>query len=547
MNEIWRFSVCETLNELILLASETYRNIPITKTLIENTVEEQSYNEVIKRSQLLALHINKKIGSSKNVAIIGELSYDWIVIFFAIILSNNVLVPIDDSLGVSIISRLLDNQQAEMVFCSDNNSSLYNNDLLKNFTIMKFTDFLSKTLDNKDFDKIVNNEKIDPNTVAMIVFTSGTTGEFKGVVLTHKNIISAVKYSAEIMGFNTFSSGDSIIPLLPPFHMFQITTGLLTPLLYGVSICFIGAVKNVSKGFIAFNPRIIIAVPLILIGFKKMIRLKMSKSDYIKFQLGLLINRLLKIVRIDKSRAIFKKLHTKLGGNLNTIVCGGAFVEEKLVEWYKNIGIQVLVGYGITECSPVVACNRINARKKYSVGKTIDQYCQVMIEENEILVNGDIVFSKYYNNESATDEAFINGWFKTGDLGYVDKDGFLFITGRCKSLIVGTDGNNISPEELEQLLLSYDIISDALVYMKKIKDNYFITADTMFSNEFINNLSTSEIKSITEKIKNEINNSLPDYKKITSIRHVCQPFEKNRLGKILRYKYINEDGTRIEK
>ncbi|HHU74587.1 MAG TPA: long-chain fatty acid--CoA ligase [Clostridiales bacterium] len=547
MNDISKFTVCKSLNEIMLLASELYGNIPLTKTLKENGIEELTYKEVINKSKLLALHIHEKFGSGKNMVMIGDINYEWIVVFFAIILSNNVVVPLDHSLDVSIIIKQLDHLEAELVFCSDNNSSLYNNDLLKNVQIIKFTDFINEIYDVMNFDIVNNYENNDPNSVAMIVYTSGTTGELKGVMLTHKNIVTAIKYSTEIMGHDTFSSGDTIIPLLPPFHMFQITTGLLTPLLYGVSICFIGNIKNIAKGLLLFQPSILIVVPMILIGLRKMLRLKMSRTDYFKFQLGLLINRLLRRVKLDVSRLIFKELHKKLGGKLRTIVCGGAFVEENLVDWYKNIGIQVFVGYGITECSPVVACNRIKATKKHSVGKCIEQYCQVKIEDNEILLKGDIVFLKYYKNERATKEAFVNGWFRTGDLGYVDKEGYLFISGRRKNLIVGTDGNNVSPEELEQLLESYELISDALVYLKRIKGNQFIVADVLLNNEMTKKLSSSVIETMLLKIKNDINNLLPSYKRIASIRQISQSFEKNHLGKILRYKYIKEDGTRFEK
>ena len=185
MNDISKFTVCKSLNEIMLLASELYGNIPLTKTLKENGIEELTYKEVINKSKLLALHIHEKFGSGKNMVMIGDINYEWIVVF-AIILSNNVVVPLDHSLDVSIIIKQLDHLEAELVFCSDNNSSLYNNDLLKNVQIIKFTDFINEIYDVMNFDIVNNYENNDPNSVAMIVYTSGTTGELKGYVNSQK-------------------------------------------------------------------------------------------------------------------------------------------------------------------------------------------------------------------------------------------------------------------------------------------------------------------------------------------------------------------------
>ena len=297
--------------------------------------------------------------------------------------------------------------------------------------------------------------------------------------------------------------------------MFGITANVLTPLYLGIRLCLVDDIKNLDKAFIKYKPGIMFFVPMIAKGILK-------KINFISKTQGL------------DNKQVAAKI---FGGNLRNIICGGASLGGDVIESYRNLGINLLNGYGITECSPVVSC----ASKRSplgSVGKVnVDEYCKVKIEDGLIKIKGNIVMNGYGrdNVESQIDS---EGWFNTMDNGYIDDDNNLFITGRDSNLIVLDDGNNISPEELELMLESFEEVKEALIHDEKLGKNQVLVAELVLEESY-QNIDKMNLKDIIGHEIEELNSKLPNYKKIRKFNLRLDDFKKNRLGKIIRKEVVH--------
>jgi long-chain acyl-CoA synthetase len=319
--------------------------------------------------------------------------------------------------------------------------------------------------------------------------------------------------------------------------MFEMTAGLLAPLYYGITICFGRGIKHISNDVKRVKPAVLVLVPMVVEGIYKRICLEISKSGNEKsFRRAIKLSNILRKFNIDLRSVLFKKIQESFGGKLRIVVCGGAYLDPDLVERFDELGISLRNGYGISECSPVVACNMEKKSKAGSAGFVAPSpYCEVKIVESEIYVRGTIVTQGYYQDAEATDQAFEEGWFKTGDLGYLDDEGFLFITGRKKNLIVLSDGNNISPEELEFHLEKIELISSVFVCDKKHHHATLVTACIYPDFEYAESMGVSDIKQKLEDEIQKINAIFPLYKRIQNIEIFDEDFSKTALGKIKRY------------
>ena len=249
-----------------------------------------------------------------------------------------------------------------------------------------------------------------------------------------------------------------------------------------------------------------------------------------------------RFLHLDLRERLFRRFPALLGGNIKLIICGGAAAEQSEIDWFLELGFPVKIGYGITECSPVISANTFTHTKPESVGKPMPEYCLVRIQDGEIQVKGAGVFAGYTGEDADVGAFTEDGWFRTGDLGCLDAEGYLFITGRRKNLIILEDGNNISPEKIEAMLLRYADIQEALVYARCGEAGLYLAADIRMQPE----TAAPDISQRLEQIRTELNRNLPAYMRLSELHIKKEEFEKNRLGKVQRFIYVDQNGQKKE-
>ena len=345
----------------------------------------------------------------------------------------------------------------------------------------------------------------------MIVFTSGTTGLSKGVCLTQSNLYYDVFATKLLVGEQTLNSNDRVVVILPLHHMFGVTTTILLPVLaYRCVVAFGDGVGNLFNDLVTFRPKLMFVVPMIVEGLYKNLKLQTEKNN-------------------KKQPEFYKYINE----DLSIIISGGAPLNDEIVDFFDAYNVEVLNGYGITECSPVISCNPVHKKKKSTVGVLPPkEYCDVKIMDNEILVKGKIVMPEYYKDEQATRDAFQDGWFKTGDLGYIHKEGYLHITGRKKNIIVLKDGNNISPEELESLINSNPLVDSFVVYVEKVGRATVLSVAINLDYIFIEKNKIQNVESKINEFIDKVNEQLPNYKRISNFNILKDSFKRTSLGKI---------------
>lgn len=494
----------------------------------------KTYADVYEDVCLLGTWLYSKNFHRKHIAIIGENSYEWLVAFFAITCSGNVAVPIDRELPENEIARLLDKADVEVIFYSKSYREQIANaasSLKKDVTAYCMSDMQEYIDIGKEELRLGENSfleyKIDRKQLCCIMFTSGTSGSSKGVMLSHENIAEDIN-----AGCQMFALSGSTLVVLPFHHAFGLVVGVFVPFNYNYNIYINKSLKTFSKDMISVKPQAIAIVPLFIENLYKQIWINAKKENKDK-QLKLLIkvSDLLQMVGIDIRRKIFNSIQKILGGNLQFIVCGGASLEIKYIRFFRSLGIEILNGYGTTECSPCIAVNRNFYHKDGTAGIIYPNIDVKISASGEVLVKGPIVMQGYYKDDRATKEVLNDGWYKTGDLGYLDDEGFLTLTGRCKNLIILSNGENVSPEELEANFLKYDEVQEVLVY----EENGIIIAEIFPDEEYRKRIGDENLQEYFDKICKEINSKRPLYKKVGKVKLRYSEFEKNTSKKILRY------------
>jgi len=483
-------------------------------------VIRKTYRDLYNETNLLANYFNSKYGTKKHIAIMGENSYNWILMFLGIILSGNIVVIIDKDADTAKTKELLKTTDTKIIYYSEK----YCNHVKDIKFIKQLTmDSIESYLD--EGNKKVNKYKNDNEDPAAIFFTSGTTGPNKGVVLTQKSM------AADLYGASSlyFPYGD-VVGFLPFHHAFGLITGIIMPIYYGKEVFINGSLKNILRDFQENKPAIIFVVPIFVETFYKQIwqtARKQHKERSLKT--GIKISNALLKAGIDVRRKFFKSIHEQFGGNLRHMICGGAFLDKKYVKWFRSIGIDILNGYGITECSPVVSVNRNEYYKDGSVGVPCRDV-EVKIIDDEICIRGDIVMKEYYKDKKATNSVIYDGYFHTGDLGYIDKDGFIFINGRKKNIIILSNGENISPEPIEEALMRDKGVCEVIVYSKDNK----LVAMVYPEEEYLGDQEYFD-EMIYEYNKNKAINH-----QIASVELRTTEFVKNSSKKILRNRITEE-------
>lgn len=500
-----------------------------------------------------------KIGlMGSHIAVIGETCPEYLVTYHATVNGGGVIIPLDRDLPVNEIINFLNLSEATAVVYTEtfNNALINFEDRLPNIKyfipiihetetkaspkIRSYTDLLN--LGQQELDKgnrTFLDHEIIMDKMSALLFTSGTTGTSKGVMLSHKNLTAAVNASCQSMEYD---DRNTFVDLLPMHHSYEITCGHMSITALGGTMYINDSLKNTLRNINYFKPNALMVVPLYVETMHKRIWAEIDKKGLRgKVKFAMLLSTILLKFGIDIRDNLFSEVRNSLGGNLRSIVCGGAPLKPQLIKDFFCFGIIVLEGYGITECSPLVAVNRPGKSRYHSVGQPV-YGCEVKIdkkpgeETGEILVRGDNVMMGYYKNEEATREVFTDdGWFRTGDIGYMDKDNYIYITGRKKNVIILSNGKNVFPEEIEEHLSYADIIAECIVIGRnKGGDDIVITAVIYPDPDKTAGMTPDEKTAAVKQAVNTINKSLPVYKQVRDIEIRETEFIKTTSRKIKR-------------
>lgn len=491
-----------------------------------------------------------------HIAIIGENSYKWLTVYLTVLKSSGVFVPIDKELPKSDILYLLENSDSEVLFYGKRYAnlideikskvpkiqyfiSLDNESDGKQKNIFNYDEFIKKGESSfKDGNKKYLDLKSNDKDLKMLVYTSGTTGMAKGVMLSEHNLVSSVYY-----GLQVSTVYERCLSVLPYHHTYEAVSGILVGLHHHSTICINDSLKAVLKNLQLYKPDYIYLVPAFAELFYKKIwanAKKENKEGGLKFLIK--FSNFCRHIGIDKRKTFFKSIHDAFGGNLRKIVVGGAPIRAELGEFFDSIGINLINGYGITECSPLVSANMDNFNDCATVG--IQLPCTDIKFENvndegygEICVKGDIVMMGYYKNPELTQKLLKDGWFNTEDYGKMNEKHQLIITGRKKNLVVLENGKNIFPEEIEDYIGRIPYIQEVIV--TGVKNERGIES-TLQAEVFLNQEAIKEMKieqPTPETIKKEISKiciELPVYKHVSKVIIRNKEFEKTTTNKIKR-------------
>lgn len=501
----------------------------------------------------------------EKVAIVGENSYGWCCSFFAVMAIGAVTVPVDKELPIEDIDGIITTTDCKAVIFGKASEAkikeILHNGGLKTvrrlISVNPESSLRDAELDGKSISSLAemqqngerayaegNNSyydyRIDVNKLASIVFTSGTTGKGKGVMLSQANIALDMT-----LGMYNFDITRKTLHVLPPHHTFGSTVNYVGHLAQGCEVYISSGIKHVSDEIREQQPTHLILVPAFLEVMNRKIwttARKEGKEKLLKMMMK--VSDSLRVLGIDIRKKLFSSVLKAFGGKLELIICGGAKLDEEIINTFDSLGITILNGYGITECSPLISANRNRYRKPGSVGTPI-LACRVKIDnpdengEGEICVKGPNVMLGYYNNPEATAEVFDkDGFFHTGDYGKLDEEGWIYITGRKKNLIILSNGKNVYPEEIEADLQKVEGVAEVVVYAGESrvqKDRITIVAEIFPDSELLADKGIEDMQSYFEEQVKNLNAKMPPYKAVKRVKLRDSEFQKNTSRKITRF------------
>ncbi len=518
------------LQEFVKEIAKAYGDRDAYRYLVEDTVVNKTFKEFERDVNAVASWFVKKGWTGKHIAIIGSSSYNWVTTFLGVACSANVVIPIDKMLPEDEILGLLVMGDADVVFVSREFEPMISKIEAADNRVTEIVSFSSTRFREILCTQHTALPKIDPDAMAEILFTSGTTGVSKGVMLSQKNIVSNINDIYRMDFAQNLKCEPIVMSVLPIHHTFELTVDNLGVLYCGATVCINDKLENIVSNLNRFKPAVILVVPTIAeIFYKKVMENISGGRNKRKIAMAKKMNGVFKSMNIDARRKLYGSLLDKFGGNLTNVIVGGAALRPEIAEAFDEFGINMYQGYGLTECAPLISANYPGFNKFGSVGKPIS-YMDVKIENGEILVKGAGVMLGYYKNPEATAEAFdADGWLHTGDLGHFDDEGYLYITGRSKNLIILGNGKNIYPEELERHIAAIEGVKDVMVYESKGK--ICAAVQPVAFND----------KNLTKSIKlaiKEFNGAQPPYKRIVSVVFISRDFPKTTTLKIKRREAI---------
>ena len=498
----------------------------------------------------------------KSISIIGDNRYEWAISYLAAVCGTGIVVPLDKELGAAELEQLIKEADVECIIYTKKYEKIFQEMKDRGETKLRFlismdaeisdekvlslseiTEAGKVLIENGNRDFL--DAQIERDAMSIILFTSGTTGIAKGVMLSHGNIVEDLMASPTLLEVRP---EDVFFSVLPIHHTYECTCGFLMPLYRGASVAYCEGLKYIVKNLSEARPTIFLGVPLIVESLYKKIwqnAKKSGKAGTLKKVIA--INKITKKIGIDLAPVFFKQIHALFGGRMKVIICGGAAIDPEVLQGIRNFGINAVQGYGLTECAPICALNPDKYPKNDAAGYPPPGFDLKIHEPNaegigEICAKGGNVMLGYYKNPEASAAVLRDGWFHTGDLGYIDQDRFVHITGRIKNVIITKNGKNVYPEEIENYIGKIPYVDECLVWGKdsdetgetlifaSIRADYEEIKDTLGEN-----YTDEEVAALIWKEIDALNTQLPFFKRIKKIDIRKEEFEKTTGKKIKRF------------
>jgi long-chain acyl-CoA synthetase len=556
------------LKDMLNQTGEVYGDRPayIFKTEEKGKFRTITHKEFRENINALGTTLIQMGLKDKRIALISENRYEWELSYLAVAAGVGVIVPLDKALPDNELESLILRSQVEAIIYSSKYDAIMKtlrekkNTNLKYFISMDLEEntqgiYAEKALVEKgkkllaDGNKTYIDAKIDAEKMGIMLFTSGTTAMSKAVMLSHKNLVTNVM---DIIQRFDLTDEDRFLSFLPLHHVFECTVGFLYPISIGGSIAFCEGVKHMAENIKEFEITAMISVPAVFdIIYRKVMKTIEKKGKLANLEKGKKVSQFLLKMKIDLRKQLFKEVHESLGPKLKLVVTGGAALDPETEKGFNDLGFDVEQGYGLTETAPVIAAETPKCRRLGSIGKKFPSV-EVKIDDpdeegiGELMAKGPSIMLGYYENEEATKSALeSDGWFHTGDLARIDKDGFIYISGRKKSVIVLNNGKNVFPEEIETLLNKVEGIKETFVFEKKEDDgDVKVCVEIVYDKELIKELYNIEgeenIKEfLWDKVK-EVNKLMPKYKYVREMVITEEPLIKTTTLKIKRHEELKK-------
>ena len=555
------------LKDMLEQTEKIYGDRPAYKFRTETSgklriITHKEYRDQIKALGTALVDMGLK---DERIAVISENRYEWGLAYLSIATGTGIVVPLDKALPENEIESLICRSEVKAIFYSKKYDEVMDKIRKAGNTNIKY--FISMDLEQKNGDvysqkellekgkKLLENgdrrfidAKIDSENMGIMLFTSGTTSISKAVMLSQKNLVTNVM---DIRNLFELDETDTFLSFLPLHHVFECTVGFLYSLSIGASIAFCDGVKYMVDNLKEYEVTAMISVPAVFdIMYRKLIKGIEKKGKLETVKKGIKISTALLKVKIDIRKKLFAEIHENLGGKLRVLVAGGAALDPETEKGFNELGFNLLQGYGLTETSPVIAAELTHRRRLGSIGKHFPNVEVKIYEPNEegvgeLLAKGSSVMLGYYNNEEATKNAIdADGWFHTGDLARIDKDGFIYIAGRKKDVIVLQNGKNIYPEEIETLINKVEGIKESLIYGMPDNGDLKISAKVVYDRNLMKELygldSEEKIEEfINEEIK-KINKTMPAYKYVRNVMVTEEELIKTTTLKVKRHEEMKK-------
>ena len=524
----------------------SYRIKPRDKEIIKKT-----YTDLRDDVRALATEFISRGVPGKHVALVGKLSYHWILVYYATLASGGVLVPLDKEWLAKDLADTGAKAEVSFVFCDgdviEKGAAIAEAAGIEAPIALEFGEGTVDELVELGRVKFAEssdayyNAPIDAEALSLLVFTSGTTGKGKGVMLSQKNILTDIASPLQYIDFTNKSVG-----VLPPHHTFGSTVNILGHNCIGCEVYLSSGIRYVQQELKEQTPGHMVLVPLYLETFYRKIMANIKEQGKEKLIARMMkISNFLRKIGIDLRRKLFKAVLAAFGGEVRMVVCGGAPINQDILSFFDGVGIEILNGYGITECAPIIACNHSHDVIPGSVGPVCDVN-EVLIHdpnedgEGEIWARGSNIMLGYFKDEEATKDAITeDGYFRTGDYGKIGPKGEIYITGRKKNLIILSNGKNVYPEEIESEFVSVPGVIDIIVYEGQSKRGLMyntIVAEVYPDQDYITKNNIEDIHAHLKKYVDEYNLRAVPYKKIGLLKVRTEEFPKNTLRKIMRFK-----------